>query len=109
MRTPRIAPLAVAALSALALCLLLPAGAGAQEGVPCLASPQPEQEPNGTPATATPLALGTFGDSVMARSPGSIGVPGDVDYFVIDAPSGSRLSVLVDTGVLAQLPGATTR
>ena len=75
--------------------------------MPCVAPPQPEQEPNDTAMTATPLTF--FGEAVMARAPGSISPGGDVDYFRIQAPVGSRLSILVDTGVLPQLPGGDSR
>ena len=104
MRTREI--VACATLTALCCCAL-GRQAAAQEGVPCVAPPQPEQEPNNTPPTATPLTL--FGEAVMNRAPGSISPAGDVDYFRIQAPAGSRLSILVDTGVLPQLPGGNSR
>lgn len=102
---PHLGSLAGATLAAICCCAL-GRQAVAQEGVPCVA-PQPEQEPNDAPTTATPLTL--FGEAVMARAPGSISPAGDVDYFRIQAPFGSRLSILVDTGVLPQLPGGNTR
>lgn len=80
----------------------------AQELGGCNSPPQPEQEPNNTPATANTINLvGLF--EYMSRAPGAIGVPGDVDYFRIVTPAGSRLSVLVDTAVLPQNPGSTSR
>jgi hypothetical protein len=103
MRTPRIALVSVLAVGGQHP--ITPAVA--QEGVPCVQLPQPELEPNDTAAVATPLTgLGPF---VMARAPASIGVPGDVDYFRVQASSPSRLSVLVDTAVLPQNAGSTTR
>jgi len=84
--------------------------AAAQEGG-CSGPPQPEQEPNDTPATATLLQVAQSQHlfDYMARSPSAIGVPGDVDYFRVDVQPGSLLSVLVDTAVLPQSPGSTTR
>lgn len=76
-------------------------------GVPCPTPPQLEVEPNNTPATATVLT--SFESLGMSRSPGSISPAGDVDYFRLEAPPGSRLSLLVDTGVLPQNPGGNTR
>jgi hypothetical protein len=101
MRTVRIALLA-------ALAALSTAPAGAQPpGVPCPTPPQFEQEPNDTPATATVLT--GFEGNLVSRSPGSISPAGDVDFFRIQVAPGARLSVLLDTGVLAQLPGGNTR
>lgn len=92
------------AVAALAFAAASPAAADVL-GV-CPAPPQPEVEPNGTPATATVLTPGFFG---LDRAPGSIGAPGDVDYFRVSFTSPTRLTVLVDTAVLPQNPGSTTR
>ena len=64
---------------------------------PCTA--QLELEPNGTPATATSMALPdpTFG--MFAGIKGAIGVPGDADWYSFGAPAGARLWLAVDTGV----------
>ncbi|MCA9255014.1 MAG: pre-peptidase C-terminal domain-containing protein, partial [Phycisphaerales bacterium] len=56
---------------------------------------QSEVEANDTIETATPIA---FDISRCAIIDGSIGVAGDVDFFAFDAPAGSRIWVLVDTG-----------
>jgi len=74
---------------------------------PCQHGPQPEVEPNNTPATATVLVpedweLWFFG------VPGAISPAGDVDYFQIPVQAGNRLWLLVDTGGTT-LPGATSR
>jgi hypothetical protein len=100
--------MALRALRLVVLAGLTCGTAEAQELGPCSGPPQPEQEPNDTPATATALTLTGFLD-YMTRAPGSIGVPGDVDYFRVQAPAGAHLDVLVDTAVLPQDPGSTTR
>jgi hypothetical protein len=71
--------------------------------------PQPEVEPNGTPATATWLiqAFGTT-SGLFFGAPGAIAPAGDVDVFRILLSGGVRLWVSLDTGG-PQAPGATTR
>ncbi len=71
--------------------------------------PQPEIEPNGTPATATLLfqAFGTT-SGLFFGAPAAISPAGDVDVFRILLTGGTRLWLSVDTGG-TQAPGATTR
>src|SRR5262245_18297188 len=63
----------------------------------------PEVEPNGSPATATSLALGGGFASVSA----SIAPVADRDYFSFIAPAGARRWPLVDTGGTPG-PGSTS-
>ena len=57
---------------------------------------QTEQEPNDTPAGASPI---TLSDPFFSAIHGAIAVPGDQDWFSFTAPAGSRLWLSVDTGV----------
>ena len=54
-----------------------------------------EVEPNNTPGTATPLA---FVSQPCAVGAGAINPGGDLDYWAISAPAGSKVWAFVDTG-----------
>jgi hypothetical protein len=56
--------------------------------------PVRDSEPNNTPATATPLTTTTTCFAAF----GAISPGGDLDYYSFQAPKGSRLWALVDTG-----------
>jgi len=43
-------------------------------------------EPNDTPATATPITLSTAGGIASGQSGGYLATPGDLDYFVVQSP-----------------------
>jgi hypothetical protein len=64
---------------------------------------QSEQEPNGSAATASPIALWAPGDLFTAIY-GTINVPGDEDWFRFSAPAGARLWLSVNTGVAQTSP-----
>ncbi|MET0551733.1 MAG: PPC domain-containing protein [Vicinamibacteria bacterium] len=69
--------------------------------------PQPEVEPNDTPATATTLVpTNQFQQGLLIPVPGSIATPGDEDYFRIPATQGQLFWIVVDTS-LPQLPGGS--
>jgi hypothetical protein len=56
-------------------------------------TPTPETESNNTSATATPIV--TVGSAVGVRS-GSIGTPGDVDFYSVAAVAGNTLHISAD-------------
>lgn len=69
-----------------------PAPAGGRALCP---GPDVEQEPNDTPASATPITVWL---SASHGYGGGISVPGDVDYYRIELQAGDRLWAAVDTG-----------
>lgn len=99
------APRVARALAGLVLGVLTLGDAGgplvaAGRGFPCSGT-DTEQEPNDTPGTGTVLQL----DANLSRGIyGTIGAPGDVDYYRIQATAGHRLWASVDTGRSSDVP-----
>ena len=90
---------------AAARALALAAGAPAA-GQTCY-GPQPDLEPNGTMATATPLTLPIPQSQHMhGHVPGSLSPAGDEDWFRVTLEAGDLLWLLVDTA-FHHLPGQT--
>jgi len=69
----------------------------------CPTEGQTEHEPNDTVAAASPiLTWGSRGNALFVGIYGTIGVPGDVDWYSFPSPfAGTRLWLSVDTGVAA--------
>jgi hypothetical protein len=69
--------------------------------------PQSEQEPNDTAATASPMVLWPAVFDRFVGIHGTIAAPGDVDWYSLVAPAGSRVWISVDTGVAGPTGRAT--